>query len=120
MWNSWSPRRFEPDLGHEDLDLERLHLVGEDVAEDLGELVGEAACVDVVTRVLVPLQVGGADAGHAELVELVVPTDAGERDPVVDLADLAQRLGRVLGDDGDALGVSDATSARPRAMPLRA
>ena len=42
--------------------------------------------------VLVALEVGGADAGDAQLVELVVLADAGERDAVVDLADLAQRV----------------------------
>ena len=94
------------DLGDEDLHLHRLHLVGEDLAEDLGVLVGEAARVDVVARVLEPLEVGGPDTGDAELVELVVLADTGERDAVVDLADLAQRLRRVLGDDGDPVGVA--------------
>ena len=85
------------DLGHEDLDLHRLHLVGEDLAEDLGVLVGQAAGVDVLAAERVALQVGVADAGDAELVELVVVADAGEGDAVVDLADLAQRVRRVLG-----------------------
>ena len=98
--------RLLTDFGDEDLDLHRLHLVGEDLAEDLGVLVGEAARVDVVARVLEALQVGGSDTGHAELVELVVLADTGERDPVVDLADLAQRLRRVLGDDGDPVDVA--------------
>ena len=106
MWNIWSPAGSLTDLGDEDLDLHRLHLVGEDLAEDLGVLVGEAAGVDVVARVLEALEVGGADAGDAELVELVVLADTGERDAVVDLADLAQRLGRVLGDDRDAVDVA--------------
>ncbi len=97
---------LDTDLGHEDLDLHRLQLVGEDVAEDLGVLIGERAGVDVVARVLVALEVGGADAGHAQLVELVVLADAGEGDPVVDLAHLAQRLGRVLGDDDDAVEIA--------------
>jgi hypothetical protein len=108
------------DLGHEDLDLHRLHLVGEDLAEDLGVLVGQAAGVDVVAAVLVALQVGGADAGDAQLVELVVLADAGERDAVVDLADLAQRGDGFSAHDGDAVVVARATRLRPRAMPLRA
>jgi hypothetical protein len=80
-----------PDLGDEDLDLHRLHLVGEDLAEDLGVLVGQAAGVDVLAAVGVALEVGVADPGDAQLVELVVLADAGEGDAVVDLADLAQR-----------------------------
>ena len=106
MWNIWSPSGRQADLGDEDLDLHRLHLVGEDLAEDLGVLVGQAAGVDVVAAVLEALEVGGPHAGHAQLVELVVLADAGEGDAVVDLADLAQRLGAVLGDDGDAVGVA--------------
>ena len=108
------------DLGDEDLDLHRLHLVGEDLAEDLGVLVGEAAGVDVVAAVLVALEVGRPHAGHTQLVELVVATDAGERDAVVQLADLAQGLGAVLGDDGDAVGVAQGDEGPARAMPLRA
>ncbi len=53
-----------PYLGHEDLDLHRLELVGEDLPEDLGVLVGEAAGVDIAAAVLVALDVGGAHAGH--------------------------------------------------------
>ncbi len=55
--------RRRADLGDEDLDLHRLHLVGEDLAEDLGVLVGQAAGVDVVAAVLVAVEVGGPDAG---------------------------------------------------------
>ena len=79
------------DLGHEDLHLHRLHLVGEDLSEDLGVRVGQAAGVDVLAAVLVALEVGVADAGDAELVELVVLADPRERDAVVDLAHLVQR-----------------------------
>ena len=81
--------------------------MGEDLAEDLGVLVGEAACVDIVTGVLEALEIGGADTGHAQLVELVVLADTGEGDAVVDLADLAQRVRRVLGDERDAVVVAD-------------
>src|SRR5207248_11296224 len=50
------------------------------------------------------LRVGVADAGHAELVELVVPAHTGEGDAVIDLVDLVQRARGVLGGDEDALG----------------
>ena len=91
MWNTWSWLGVEADLGDEDLHLHRLHLVGEDLAEHLGVGVGQAAGVDVLAAVLVALEVGVADAGDAELVELVVLADPGERDAVVDLADLVER-----------------------------
>ena len=70
-------------------------------------LVGQAARVDVLAAVLEALEVGGAHAGDAQLVELVVPADAGEGDAVVDLADLAQRVAGVLGDERDAVVVAD-------------
>src|SRR5690606_21915788 len=38
---------------------------------------------------------------------LVVLADPGEGDAVVDLADLPQRVARVLGDDGDAVVVGE-------------
>ena len=120
MWKTWSWAASSPDLGHEDLDLHGLHLVGEDLAEDLGVGVGEAAGVDVLAAVLVALEVGVADAGDAELVELVVLADPGEGDAVVDLADLVEAWRWVLGDDEDAVGVLTATALRPRAMPFRA
>ena len=99
------------DLGDEDLDLHRLHLVGEDLSEDLGVGVGQAAGVDVLAAVLVALEVGVADAGDAELVELVVLPDPRERDAVVDLAHLVQRGAAVLGGDEDALGIEDGDGA---------
>ena len=52
-----------------------------------------------------------ADAGDAQLVELVVLADPGEGDAVVDLADLAQRGRRVLGADEDAVVVDDGDEA---------
>src|SRR6202042_2158010 len=90
-------------LGHQDLHLERLHLVGEHLAEVLGVQVGQRTGVHVFPAVGVPLGVGVAYTGHAQLVELVVLSHAGEGDPVVDLTDLVQRPGRVLGHDQDAL-----------------
>ena len=53
----------------------------------------------------VAAHVGEPDAGDAQVLELVVAADRGERDPVVDLADLVQRLRRVLGDEQHAVGV---------------
>jgi hypothetical protein len=98
-------------FGDQDVDLHRLELVREDLAKDLGVLVGEAASIDVVTAVLEALDVGRPDTGHPELVELVVATHAGEGDAVVDLADLAQRVRRVLGGDGDAVVVDECDQA---------
>ena len=95
------------DLDHEDLDLERLHLVGEDVAEHLGVLVGERVGLHVLAAVAVALEVGVADPRDAELVELVVLAHPGEGDAVVDLADLVERRARVLGRDEDAVGEQD-------------
>ena len=88
-------------LGDQDLDLERLHLVGEDLPEVLRVEIGERAGLDVLAAVGVPLGVGVADARDPELVELVVLAHAGEGDPVVDLADLVERPRRVVGHDGD-------------------
>ena len=92
-----------PHLRDEDLDLVRLHLVGEDLAEGLAVRVGERARVDVLARERVALEVGLAHAGDAQHLELVVLADPGERDAVVDLADLVERAERVLGDDHDAV-----------------
>ena len=78
------------ELGHEDLDLERLHFVREHVAEILGIEIGERPGVDVVAAVRVALGVGMTDARHTELVVLVVLPHAAEGDPVVNLADLVQ------------------------------
>ncbi len=80
----------EADGDDEDLDLERLHLVGEDLSEHLGVLVGQRLGVDVVSAVGVALEVGMADTGDSQLVVLVVATDTGEGDAVIDLGDLAK------------------------------
>jgi hypothetical protein len=108
------------DLGDEDLHLQRLHLVGEDLPEDLGVLVGEAARVHVVTAVLEALEVGRPHAGDAQLVELVVAADTGEGDAVVDLADLRNVSELFSATTAIPSTYRSATSARPRAMPLRA
>ena len=95
----------ETHLGHQYLHLEGLHLVGEGLAQDLRVLVGQTAGLDVVARILVTLHVGVAHTETSELVELVVLADSGETDAVVDLADLAQGVGGVLGHQHDAVGV---------------
>jgi hypothetical protein len=75
MWYSW---------------FQGLHLVGEHLPQVLGVEVGQRTGVDILPTVRVALGVGVADAGHPELVELVVLAYAGEGDPVVDLADLVE------------------------------
>jgi hypothetical protein len=79
--------------------------VGEDVAEHLGIAVRQAARVDIVSGVLEALEVSGAYTCDTKLVELVVLTNAGKGDAVVDLRDFAERLRCVLGDDDDAIVV---------------
>ena len=91
------------DFGHENLDLHRLHLVGEDLSQALRVLVGEASRIDILTAERVPLHVRVPNTRNAELIELVVLADPGERDPVIDLADLPQRRRGVLGADCDTL-----------------
>src|SRR5665213_4485054 len=67
-------RRTE--LRDDDLDFEWLHLVGEDLAEELGVEVGEASGVDVFSRVGEALGVRVSDSGDPQLIELVVLADA--------------------------------------------
>ncbi len=96
------------DLGDEDLHLVGLLAArGEDRAECLGVGVGQAAAGHVAAVVGVAAHVGEAYAGDAEVLELVVAPDRREGDPVVDLADLVEGLGGVLGDEQDAVGVLD-------------
>ena len=73
------------ELCDKDLDLERLHLVGEDIAEVLGVEIGQAASIDVLAAVGEALRVSVADACDSQLVVFVVLPDPGEGDPVVDL-----------------------------------
>ena len=97
-----------PDLRDEDLDLVGLlGPGGEDRAQGLGVGVGQAATGHVEPVVGVAAHVREANAGDPEVLELVVATDGGEGDPVVDLADLVQRRGRVLGDEQHAVDVAD-------------
>ena len=97
-----------PHLRDEDLDLVGLlGARGEDRAQGLGIGVGQAASGHVEPVVGVAAHVGEAHAGDPEVLELVVAPDRGEGDPVVDLADLVQRRGGVLGDEQHAVGVPD-------------
>ena len=106
------------DLGNEQLDLVRLHLVREDLVQRLGVGVRELLGAHVLAGVRVALEVGKADAGDAEQLVLAVEADGRERDAVVDLADLGERARRVVGDDQDPGWHSRATRLRPRAMPF--
>ena len=99
--------RCRPDLGDHDLDLVRLGAVGEDRAQELRVPVGQAAGRHVGPVVLVAPHVGVADPGDAQVLVLVVPAHRRERDPVVDLADLVQRTGRVRRDEQDPRVVLD-------------
>ena len=78
------------DLGHAQLDLVGLGLLGEDRAERLGVHIRQLAAGDVTPVVGVAAGVGELDAAAAQVVELVEPADRGEPDPVVQLADLLQ------------------------------
>ena len=109
-----------PDLGHEDLHLQGFHFMGEDVAHVAGVEVGQRAGVDVLPAELVTLDVGVLDPGHPQLVELVVLADAGEGDPVVDLADLVERTRGFSEQMSTPPAYTVATRGRPRAMFLRA
>ena len=78
------------DLGHAQLDLVGLGLLGEDRAERLRVHVRQLAAGDVTPVVGVAAGVGELDAAAPQVVELVEPADRGEPDPVVQLADLLQ------------------------------
>ena len=101
-------------LSDQDLDLVRLHLLGEDRRERLGVRVGEIPRLDVLAAVGVPAQIRVPDPGDAQVLELAVLAHAGERDPVVDLADLVQRRRRVLCHEQQPVGVLHADD-RPAA-----
>ncbi len=78
------------DLGHTQLDLVGLGLLGEDRAERLRVHVGQLAAGDVTPVVGVTPGVRELNAPAAQVVELVEPADRGEPHPVVELADLLQ------------------------------
>ena len=98
--------RLGADLGDDDLHLIRLaRRLAEVGAERLGVPVGQAARGHVAAVELVAGHVRVGDAGLAQHLVLVVPADRGERDPVVDLADLVQHAGDVGGHQQDAARV---------------
>ena len=99
--------RAVADLGDAELDLEGLRLLGEDLAEGLGVGVGDDPAGDVAAVVGVAADVGQADAGDPQALELAVAADGGEADAVVELADLVQGGAGVLGDEQDAVGVGE-------------
>ena len=72
-------------LGHAQLDLVGLGLLGEDRAERLRVHVGQLAARHVATVVGVAAGVGELNAAAAQVVELVEPPDRGETHPVVQL-----------------------------------
>ena len=111
MWYSSSSSTVLPHLRDEDLDLVRLHLVGEHLTEGLAVGVGERPRVHVFAGERVALEVGLAHAGDAQHLELVVLAHPGERDAVVDLGDLVQRAERVLGDEDDAVDHAEGDQA---------
>ena len=95
-----------PDLRDDQLHLVRLlGRAGEDRAQRLGVDVGETAGGHVVTVVGVTPHIGVTDAADPQVLVLVVLSGGREADPVVDLAELVQRTGRVLADEDDAVGV---------------
>ncbi len=95
-----------PHLGDHQLHLVRLlRGAGEDRAQGLGVDVRQAAGGHVVPVVGVTAQVGVADAADAQVLVLVVLAGGREPDPVVDLAELVQRAGRILTDEHDSVGV---------------
>ena len=93
------------DLGHQYLDFVRLHLLREDRGERLRVRVRQVACLHVLAAVRIAPQVGQTDAGDPQILELAVLADAGESDVVVDLADLVQRRGGILGDEQESVRI---------------
>ncbi|GAB1330596.1 hypothetical protein ACE1SV_49350 [Streptomyces sennicomposti] len=95
-----------PHLGDHQLHLVRLlRRTGEDRAQRLRVDVRQTARGHVVPVVGVTTQVGVAHTADAQILVLVVLAGRGEADPVVDLAELVQRTGRILTDEHDAVGV---------------
>src|SRR4029077_9654475 len=93
------------DLGHAQLDLVGLGLLGEDGAERLRVHVGQLPARYIPTVVGVAASVGELDAAAAQVVELVEPAHGSEPDAVVELADLLQGPRRVLRHEKHTAGV---------------
>ena len=79
------------DFRHGEFHLERFLLGGEHGAQALRINAGQSPGCDVLAVVGVATDIGVPDTGLAQAFELVVLADGGERDFVVDLADLVQR-----------------------------
>jgi hypothetical protein len=58
-----------------------------------------------LTAVRVALEVGVADAGDAQVLELVVLAHSREGDPIVDLGNLVEQGGGILGHEQDPVPV---------------
>ena len=71
------------DLGHAQLNLVGLGLLGEDRAEGLRVHVGQLAARHIAAVVGVAASIGELDAAAAQVVELVEPADGREPDTVV-------------------------------------
>ena len=111
-------RGLRPDLGDAQLDLERLLLLDERGPEELGVGVGQPAAGDVAPVVGVAADVREPDTVRAQRLELVVPADRREPDPVVDLRDLAQRRRVVLRDEQHTVGEGEHHDAAATGDPL--
>ena len=94
-------------LGDGKFHLERFLLRGEDGTEALRVDAGQSPGRDVLPVVGVAADVRVPHPGLAEAFEFVVLADRGERDLVVDLADLVQRRRRVLRHEGDPVPAAD-------------
>src|SRR5699024_281594 len=94
-------------LGDHDLGLQGFGLGGEDRTHRLGVGIGQGAGVHVCAVVGVAAQIRVAHARHPQVLELVVLAHGGETDPVIDLADLVQGTGGVLGQERDAFVISE-------------
>ena len=97
--------RSQTNFGDEDLYFERLHFVRKCLSEDLCVLICQSACINVQARKLIALQVCCANACYSQLIKLVVFTNTGKSYAIVNLTDLAQRIGWVLGYEHDAIHV---------------
>src|SRR5574338_136383 len=89
------------DFRDDDLDLERLQRADELVADELRVEPGERLAAHVLAAEAKAFDVRPLHADLPEAVELAVLAHAGERDAVVDLADLREVV-RVLRDQDDA------------------
>src|SRR5699024_6986053 len=94
-------------LGDHDLGLQGFGLRGEHRPHRLGVGIGQGASVHVRAVVGVTAQVRVPHARDPQVLELVVFAHGGETDPVVDLADLVQGAGGVLGQERDAFVVAE-------------